>query len=160
MNWWHHKTYYPVLILPTFFTSSFIYEYHFCKKESISGISGILSSDYVLSCWCKRGFPRTDTSKVLSRVEAVWTKVPASKICPKNFVSKFREEKGILEIILCKEEADDLGWGWGRLSLKLSRNAAWAAFQIQSWETIPQESESWRTQEPPNSLFALVLIFF
>lgn len=55
---------------------------------------------------------------MLSQAEAVWTKVPFSKICPKNLVAKCWEETGIWEIIVSNEDADELGQGQGRCSLK------------------------------------------
>lgn len=55
---------------------------------------------------------------MLSQAEVVWTKVPSSKFCPKNSVVKCWEEKGICEITISKEEANEIGQGWGRLSLK------------------------------------------
>lgn len=130
MNWWHQKTYYPIQILPIFFKSSFIYEYNIWKKGSISGISGILSLGHFLCYWCKWNFPRTDTSEVLSQAEVVRTKVPSSKFCPKNSVSKCWEEEGIWEI--SKEEDNEIGQGWGRLALKLCSQEMWCALHFSS----------------------------
>lgn len=55
------------------------------------------------------------------------------------------------------------GWGaWPKMRKAVSSILFWrnAAFQFQRWEALPEEMESWGTQEPPIIQLALVLIVF
>lgn len=57
VNRWHHETYCPLQILPTFFRSGFIYEYHICKKGGIPGISSIPALAVLCPAGVKEVFP-------------------------------------------------------------------------------------------------------